>query len=285
MLARKPYTLPEYYGKTLEEHRVWVRSAKSSFEWAPYSFPSERDRINHAEMSLRGKARDHWFIQLSAPGGYDYTWDEFTEFLKNLISDPLNRELDVVQRYTDAKQRAGQKVKEFELYLADLESRMETMTPKMLRDNLLTRLRPDVRQKLTAMATVPETRAALVAVASRIEGSATQHTRGNDSERREGRDKRRPDERRHLDKPAVPYVRRPALPARPSHTDSGEVICYNCGVAGHISRDCTVPKVKPGRVQAIEAGKDEATLKTPRSPPGNASYGSSAAYKRKFDQE
>ena len=32
ILARKPHTLLEYHGKTLEEYRVWIRSAMLSFE-------------------------------------------------------------------------------------------------------------------------------------------------------------------------------------------------------------------------------------------------------------
>lgn len=165
---------------------------------------------------------------------------------------------------------------------------MEPMTVKMRRDNLLTRLRPDVRQKLTGMSTIPEDRDELVAVATRIEGIGSQHTRAYDNDRREPqKDRRRPEEdRRNADRPALPLIRRNTLPhPRTSHMSDGQIICYHCGEIGHISRDCPTSRRKLGKVQAVEAGQDEATIEGPRSPRGSISYGSNIISKRKYDQE
>ena len=50
------------------------------------------------------------------------------EFLRDQVSDPVNRMLTAVQKYHDAKQGPKQRVQEFVSYLERLEAELDPFT-------------------------------------------------------------------------------------------------------------------------------------------------------------
>jgi len=143
---RRLVPLDKYKGKTLEEHRNFIRSCTTQFRRSPVDFKTEEDKVLYAMEYLEGAPRDAWYrVDDNRLDDDVYSWDTFVAFLRDLIIDPLNREMDVQQKYTDAKQQPNQGVRQFDNYLAGLEAQMEPQSETTRRDAFLTRLRDDIR--------------------------------------------------------------------------------------------------------------------------------------------
>ena len=54
----------------------------------------------------------------------DVTFDDFENFLLNLIVDSINRRLNVYERWKKAKQNSNQKISTFKIYLKNLKSHL-----------------------------------------------------------------------------------------------------------------------------------------------------------------
>ena len=97
------------------------------------------------------------------------TWEEFVEFLRDQVSDPVNRMLTAVQKYHDAKQGPKQRVQEFVSYLERLEAELDPFTETQRYQNLLAKLDPELRRRITDTLLVPTDRLGLIRLACRIE--------------------------------------------------------------------------------------------------------------------
>ena len=56
----KPKELPEYHGKSRQEHREWVRDANVAFALTPWNFNDEENKILWAMQSLKGDPKEQW---------------------------------------------------------------------------------------------------------------------------------------------------------------------------------------------------------------------------------
>ncbi len=92
------------------------------------------------------------------------------------MEDPQNRRLAAAQKHDAARQGQSQSVNDFVAYIEILEADLDEFSPIQQRDHLLDRLRRDVREKLNAVADMPTTREALVALAQRYEGPQPSRT-------------------------------------------------------------------------------------------------------------
>ncbi|ELR05112.1 hypothetical protein GMDG_07154 [Pseudogymnoascus destructans 20631-21] len=72
----------------------------------------------------------------------------FEEFLRDLHIDPANRQHIAALKYNGALQRKGQSICKFVAYLEDLEREMEPYTESQRTTHLLTKIHPEMRQRL-----------------------------------------------------------------------------------------------------------------------------------------
>jgi len=222
-------------------------------------------------MSLEGIPKDNYFRRLeeSTDETEVFSWTFFRDFLRDLVADPINREMDVQQKFTDAKQGDRQSVREFDTYLAALESQMEPFTETQKRDNFLTRIRPEIKRTIKDNPSVPETRSDLVALAHRLEANRKKDIGG-----REDRDNRSSESHKRA---------RRASPERTSERQRGDdykknITCHNCDKKGHYASECkfkrreiSANKVPINNIQGKDWTAQETQARSPEQGQGERS--------------
>ena len=159
------------------------------------------------------------------------------------IEDPQNRHLAISRRYADAKQKPGQKTSDFANFLASLERDLEEMSERMRRDNLLNKMQKELYERVIASHQIPETREALIALATRLEVQISIVTKTQEKSYA-----RTASAERSSWKPKTSYAKSATLEAERSSDASfsegdadekpTEIICYKCHKKGHVQRDC-----------------------------------------------
>ena len=270
---RRLTTIDKYKGKTLDEHTNFVRACTTQFMWSPANFQSDEDRVIYAMQHLEGAPRNAWYQYFEAQLTPVFDWLDFVSFLRDIIVDPLNREMDVQQKYTDAKQKPDQTVRAFDMYLNTLEAQMELQTEGTRRDAFLTRLREDIRLVIKNQTSIPVTRESVVALAARIEANQKESkntsshgqrsSKGQSSNNRGSQSKGR-DHGKDRQKDSGGKLKKTE---RSNDDWKSNIECYNCHEMGHYSNECKKPKKedsggKQGKVNQVDAGKGKAAQKT-----------------------
>lgn len=158
-----------YYGKSLKEHTNFMWQCDVNFRRDPRQFSDDASKVLYAMQYLRAEPRDRWRAQEATFGRDQATWQEFSDFLLDLIQNPVNRLLTQAQRYSDARQKPNQSVHSYVTYVENLEDELEPYSEDQRRLHLLTTLRPELRTAITSHQNIPESRAGLIALAARLE--------------------------------------------------------------------------------------------------------------------
>ncbi|ELR08221.1 hypothetical protein GMDG_08619 [Pseudogymnoascus destructans 20631-21] len=114
-------------------------------------FPTEQSKVAFAAQYLEGDPMKEWDnCCASQEKGLDDPLDiaGFEEFLRDLHIDPANRQRIAALKYNGAHQRKGQDIRKFVAYLEELEREMEPYTESQRTTHLLTKLHPEMRQRL-----------------------------------------------------------------------------------------------------------------------------------------
>jgi hypothetical protein len=169
--ARAP---PEYKGRNTKEHLDFIHACTITFRLFPYDYRADETKILYAMQYLAGEPHDAWSRHEATVGLDNISWDDFSQFLRDLVQDPVNRGIVAAQKYHDASQLPGQSVHAFVTYLETLEAEIEPYGETHRRQHLLTKLRPEIRNAITNYQDIPETRAGLISLAARLEENQRQ---------------------------------------------------------------------------------------------------------------
>ena len=120
---------------------------------------------------LRGKPRDKWYRYEKTIDLGNVLWEEYTDYLLNIVEIPEKRRFQNAQAYADARQRVGQSVYAFDSYLSNIEAQMPAYNEAQRRNHFFAKLLPDLRRALTNYQNLPTMREGLVALASRLESN------------------------------------------------------------------------------------------------------------------
>ena len=271
--------LRKFKGDTLASHREFIRDCNLHFEQSPYDFPDDRAKVLHAMGALEGDARSVWYTYYEQEDRPALDWTFFQDFLRDIVAAPAVREMDVKQKYTDARQEPAQSVRKFDVYLASLEAQMEEFSELQRRDNFFTRLNKKLQLELTRRGEIPVTRAGIVSAAALLEDVDNQ-AKGAQGKAPERHQTSRP--RRHRS-PSRGHAREQrATGETPAKSSSDQrdkdnawkknLECYGCGRKGHIKPECPYAgdssgqKAKVHQVAAKVAGKGRASRKAPEKP-------------------
>jgi hypothetical protein len=159
---------PEYKGRNIKEHKDFVKACEVAYRLAPTEYPTDAVKVLYAVQYLTGEPSDAWDRHERERGEDNTSWEEFKQLL-NEISDPVNRRLNTVQQFEEARQRSHQKVQEFVTYLERLEAELPPYTEEQRRQHLFAKLKPELRHQVTNFQDIPETRSGLIALAVRLE--------------------------------------------------------------------------------------------------------------------
>ena len=243
----RPEKMRLYHGNSEGEHIRWFADAEIKFLLSPEYFTTDRAKILYCMQSLEGDAATQWRQHFRKEKVDDYSFNDFSRFLLDLVADPVNRRLLAYERLNSAKQQQGQKVSVFKAYLEELESHVAPLSEEFRVNSLLTKLRPELKSKILSTGSVPTTREGLLALAimqeknlerypstsrssgkgkpleERVSGAPTESAGGEPAGRQRGGKKRR-NSKSH-----------PEPKADPEHRDGN---CYHCGKTGHWKPEC-----------------------------------------------
>ena len=125
-------------------------------------------------QQLRGEPASAWQREEKIRGEDTTSWQEFKQFLHDLLLDPVNQSIIIAQAYGRAHQERNQSVQAFVAYLDELEADLSDIGEEARRLNLLVKLRPELHRAITNYQDVPESRAAVITLAMRLEENQRQ---------------------------------------------------------------------------------------------------------------
>ncbi|ELR04655.1 hypothetical protein GMDG_01514 [Pseudogymnoascus destructans 20631-21] len=140
-----------YKGESIRELNEFMASIRAIFRYQPRVFPTEQSKVAFAAQYLEGHPMKEWDNRCATQGeGYIDPLDiaGFEEFLRDLHVDPANRQRIAALKYNVALQRKGHSIRKFVAYLEDLEREMELYTESQKTVHLLTKIHPEMRQRL-----------------------------------------------------------------------------------------------------------------------------------------
>lgn len=161
----RPDKMRTYLGESEGEHIRWFADADIKFLLSPEYFTTDRAKILYCMQSLGGDAATQWRQEFKKEKVDTYTFDYFKTFLLNLVADPENRRLLAHERFNSARQAKDQKVSVFKAYLEELESHLEPMPEQFRASIFLTKIRPELKDKILGTGRVPSTREEILALA------------------------------------------------------------------------------------------------------------------------
>ena len=173
----------------------------------------------------------------------------------------MNRQLDINQEFTDAKQRPSQSVAAFDAYLTSLEAQLPPFTESQHTSALMTRLRPKLQEAIIRIGTLPVDRNALLLLAARLETITKQsHARSSQGQRSGGastgghrggnrsNNSKPSQEKRTVQSKKDKKENRKSGPGSKLKSKSKDkewlknIECFNCHKKGHYATDCRAPK-------------------------------------------
>ena len=136
-----------------------MRDAKLTFIINFDYFSNDRTKILWCMIFLIDDSQTQWFnhyvndLKLN-----DVTFDDFENFLLNLIVDSVNRRLNVYERWKKVKQNSNQKITIFKVYLKDLKSHLFEFEKTHKAFIFFAKLRHELKQKIFDIESVSNTR-------------------------------------------------------------------------------------------------------------------------------
>ena len=277
----RPNTLPKYKGQSEGEHIRWFREAGIEILRCPDYFPTEEAKILWAMPSLDGDPQIQWFQHTNEGSELaGTTFEDFKQFLLNLVSDPVNRRLLAYERFESARQLPNQKVSVFKAYLEETESHLPEFTEAHRANLFLAKLNAELKSKILSTGEAASTREGILAKAIMQEktlervrsggGNTSTHSKPSKSSpnKSKGFSNKSNDQsnsqsssRRGTGANDQREVRDSTKRKRERDETARlkDVTCYGCNEKGHYKSDCPNPqKWTVGAVKAEEPKKEQA---------------------------
>ena len=266
----RPEKMRPYKGVSEGEHLRWFRDVETKFLMSPEYFTTDRAKIVYCMDSLEGDPNAQWYTRFRAIGLDNISFDYFRRFLLDLVADPASRRLLAYEKWDSAKQRTDQKVSAFKAYLEEAESHLPPFSEEHRAQFFLTKLRPELKNKILSTGQVAQSREELFAQAIMLEntlergrqagGSSAYEkssTGGGSQGKSQGGSKSLEN---RISKPkgsksdsAQTSRSKDVTPKRKVDSENkGDLVCYHCGKNGHIRPECP-DRDKPQTYSAVGA--------------------------------
>ncbi len=128
-------------------------------------FITNKNKILYCMLFLKNDVATQWYSRTSNGAKLkSETFEEFKEFLLNLIANSINRRLLVYERWKNARQKLDQKIIAFKKYLDELKIYLLSLLEKHRIYIFLIKLKSNLKVKILDINNVLNTRDELLAI-------------------------------------------------------------------------------------------------------------------------
>ena len=176
----------------------------------------------------------------------------------------MNRQLNINQEFTDAKQQPSKSVAAFDAYLTSLKAQLPPFTESQRISALMTRLRPKLQEAIIRIGNLSVDRNALLSLATRLEttikrshaqtlqgqrSGGAPSTGGNKGGNRSNNSKPSQEERTAQSKKNKKENRKSGSDSKSKSKSKDKewlknIECFNCHKKSHYATDCRAPKAE-----------------------------------------
>ena len=145
----KSKKLSQYNGKSIREHIDYIWNCITVFQLIFKKFQMKNFKIIFAMQILVDESKKSWYHFKKNHFDHWYTFKNYSDFLLNLVKNPMNHQLHSVQLFNDAKQLKEQSIHAFDAYLNSLKIQFSSYMKKQKRIHFFTKLKPSIKIVLT----------------------------------------------------------------------------------------------------------------------------------------
>jgi len=115
----------------VSEHITWFREININIMRSPTYFTTNKNKILYCMLFLENDVATQWYLRTSNDAKLkSEIFEEFREFLLNLIANFANRRLLAYERWKNARQKSNQKIIAFKKYLDELKTYLSSLLEK-----------------------------------------------------------------------------------------------------------------------------------------------------------
>lgn len=264
----KSKEIPLYHRKNTKKHIDYKQNCFITFRLISEDYLTKNLKIVYTMQCLIENCKNFWFNFEKTHPNHEYSFQQYFNFLLNLIDDSINCQLNYIQTFNETKQRNDQNVREFDVYLTNLKAHLILYTEKQQMTHFFTKLRRKIRDAVTNYQTIPKIKTELLMVAARIKNNLKriQKYTQSDKEIKSFNRKRKTDD---VDKDDDKFSRRrrgnrgSKSFKRDLKKNHSKLICYICDKKNHIFFNCSNKDKKKTPINAIkDKPKKEKTSRT-----------------------
>ena len=239
---------PSYEAKNLKDAANYENGWKIHIRTLPPM--NDESLINLAATYLKGKAQEFWVNNHVSIK----TWDEYMEWCRGLVVDPVNRMQYALIRLKSVEQRPNQSVRDLVAIIENLEKDIPEMSEQEKRAwQLLACLSPGIRREVLKENRTITSREQVIAAAQRQEELArepqSQEKGKSQSNQANSEPEKQHARKTHASRGRYRYHQgsRTEKSEKSEKDEKGErskggFLCYNCDKPGHLAKDCRKPK-------------------------------------------
>ena len=241
-----PHPSEKFKGKDIREYTLWKGKIENIFQQKPQYFVNDGIKISVGKSWISDDLFYNWDSHRRELK-HDPSWEEFLDFCLREIANPDTISDDAHQKYTEARQKPWQSVRDFASYLKQWEDQFaEPYTDGQRIIHLQTRILKEVRSRADLYAESPKTYNTYVVWLAKVESDMDDRKKAIESGKPSQFSKSS-----HLDK--KPHMRgfKSSHPKGPSNHDKlqgddsradkkprKDKSCFYCKKPGHWINEC-----------------------------------------------
>jgi hypothetical protein len=123
-----------YEGKKSQERLEYAQACQRVFDYSPVERATDYNKVVWAATFLRKEPAKNWHrFRKNHPNQLaTLSWNDYIQFLDNLLLQPDTRHLTISRKYEEAKQGPKQKILSYVNYLEELEAELEPLSEVQL---------------------------------------------------------------------------------------------------------------------------------------------------------
>ncbi len=154
-----------YKSLSVSEHIIWFCEIDINMMRFLTYFTTNKNKILYCMLFLENDVVTQWYSRTSNDAKLkSEIFEEFRQFLLNLIANLANRRLLVYERWKNARQKLDQKVIAFKRYLNELKTHLLSLLEKHRIYMFLAKLKSNLKVKILGINNVLNIRDELLAI-------------------------------------------------------------------------------------------------------------------------